>query len=260
MIKRIVILGDSYSFGHGCADRIYHYDQETKKFVGDIDPFYKMIPSEYCWASLLKKQFPDIEVVNLSKPGHCNIGMFRDLCEYYANHIPSEQDLIIFNGTFPTRIEVPAANNFENTVSWTIGWEYMSPDSASLKFSEYGTAQRLFTKHLFNDTIAYNTTNASIFGAYGFAKSNNIPFMWNYPLKNTPIRNRRTLKSIEDSRINHIWKYDFENGLYHESEIVEKSEFNQKCYAPDYHVNDLGHKIYFEKEILPRITKLLNNE
>ena len=259
MIKRIIILGDSYSFGHGCSDRVYFYDHDLKEFVGNIDPFYKMIPSEFCWAALLQKKFPEIEVVNLSQPGHCNIGMFRNLCDYYTKHVGSNQDLVMFNGTFPTRIEIGAAGNIDNTVSWTIGWEYMSPDNVNLTYTEYGTAQKLFTKHLFNDTIAYNTTNASILAAYAFATSQNINFVWNYPEKNYPRNMKRLLKSIENSKINHIWKYDFENGKYHETTIAEKSEFNQKCYAPDYHVNDLGHSIYFEKEILPLINKL-NNE
>lgn len=259
MIKRIIVLGDSYTFGHGCSDRVYYYDHKLQKFIGDVEPMYKMIPSEYSWVALLQKKFPDIEVVNLSQPGHCNIGMFRNLHEYYRKHIPRKEDLIMFNGTFTGRIEIAAALDFENTVSWTIGWEFMTPDSVSFKNAEYGQAQKLFTKHLFNDTVANNTTLAAIFGAHAFAKSHNLMFAWSHPQKAVPRNIKRTLSILSESQINHIWKYDFELGIHHETQKVEESEFNQSCYAPDYHVNDLGHQIYFEKEILPLITKL-NNE
>ena len=85
-IDRVIVLGDSFTFGHGCSDRVYYYDEDLKKFVGDITPMNQCIPSEYCWPALLQKEFPRLKVHNLSQPGHCNQGMFRDLLDFYVKY------------------------------------------------------------------------------------------------------------------------------------------------------------------------------
>ena len=64
-LNRVIVLGDSFTFGHGCSDRVYYYDEDLKKFIGDIKLVKQCIPSEYCWPSLLQKEFPSLKVYNL---------------------------------------------------------------------------------------------------------------------------------------------------------------------------------------------------
>lgn len=262
MIKRILILGDSYTFGHGCSDRIYYYDHNLKKFIGNPEPFYNVIPSEFGWPSLLQKQFPEIEVINLAKPGHSNPSIFRDLLEFYQENKKTTEDLVIFNATFASRIEVASYHTPEKPVSWPMGWDFdVNKDEwweTNLDFAgKYSKAKKFYLTYLFNKSIGYNISLASIMGAYGFVKSNNIKFIWNYPISDYPYNLAKSLKSMKDCQCYHILKYDFEKNINHDNNVIEDSEFNKNCYAADYHVNDLGHKIYFEKEILPKVQLLL---
>lgn len=259
MIKRILIVGDSYTFGHGCKDRVYYFDEKTNQFVGDITPMYQQIPSEYCWGSLLKKALPDVEIHNLAKPGHSNQGMVRDIFNFYSNKAPRSSDLIIFNGSFHSRMEIASVGDFEKTISWTIGWEYMNPTSLNheKKFPGYSEAKKGMIKHLINDDIAYHNAIMAIFAAYAFAEGNKIKYLWNYPEYAYPHHIKKIVNSIGKNKFFHICKYDFEHGIDNGKEITECSEFNRSCYAPDYHINDLGHKIYFEREIMPNINKIL---
>ena len=144
-INRVIILGDSFTFGHGCSDRIYYYDEDLKEFVGDLTTIKRGIPSEYCWGSLLQKEFTNLTVYNLSQPGHCNQGMFRNLLDFYVHFdFFNSNDLIIFNGTHSDRIEVRTIYHEDQVGSWSIGWEYMAGEQ---DFKEYILAQKYYTKY-----------------------------------------------------------------------------------------------------------------
>ena len=244
MNKRIIILGDSFTFGHGCLDRIYYYDEDLKKFVGDITPMEKCIPSEYCWPALLQKDFPNIEVFNLSQPGHSNQGMFRNLLEFYSKHAYISDDLIIFNGTFSDRIEIRSAFDEDTIGSWAMGWEYMSLVE---NFKEYVSAQKDYIKYLYHEKIGFNLTVSSLLGAYGYATSNNHSFLYSTPII-SPEMLLHTKKIFPDRIIPIIW-YDFSG--------KNNYEFNVTCQAKDTHINERGHQIYYEKEIKPRIQQFL---
>lgn len=258
MIKRVIILGDSYTYGHGCSDRVYYYDENTKSFVGNIQLMYDGVPSEYCWASLLQQKFPELEVINLAMPGHSNQSMLRDLISFYEKHTLLDTDLIIFNGSFHSRMEVAGITSFEQCVSWTIGWDYMSPESTAheLQYPEYAKAKKSFVKYLLNDKIALQNSLAAMLAAHAFATGFKLKYMWNYPEHAYTNDAKFILRSINDTRNYSIVAYDFTEGKNHGTE-KNLAPRNQEYYSPDFHVNDLGHKTYFEKEILPRINKIL---
>jgi hypothetical protein len=244
ILNRVIVLGDSFTFGHGCLDRVYYYDENLKKFVGDVNLIEQCIPSEYCWPALLQKEFPRLKVHNLSQPGHSNQGMFRDLLDFYIKFDYNPHDLIIFNGTFSDRIEARTMYQADVVRSWPIGWEYMlSGDS-----KEYLTAQKYYTKHLYHEKIGINLALSSLFGAYGYAMLNKHSFL--YSLPNSPYPsvepNMRCIKNYEIIPI--VW-YDFSG--------ENNYEFNVTCQAKDTHINEKGHQIYYEKEIKPRIQKMI---
>ena len=244
-IDRVIVLGDSYTFGHGCVDRVYYYDEDLKKFVGDKTPMEQCIPSEYCWATLLQKEFPNLKVHNLSQPGHCNQGMFRDLLDFYTKYDYNLNDLIIFNGTFSDRIEVRTMYHEDVVGPWAIGWEYMTSGS----YKEYTTAQKYYTKHLYHEKIGINLTLTSLLGAYSYSTLNKHDFLYSLADDGHPsiIPNMRCIK---DHIIPKIFDYDFSG--------KNDYQFNVTCQAKDTHTNEKGHQIYYEKEIKPRIQKFIS--
>jgi len=73
-IKRIVVFGDSNTFGQGLSDNI-------KKLENHIDYNF---PSNLAWPALLGKQF-NVPVKNLAIPGCSNATIFRLVCNYLLN-------------------------------------------------------------------------------------------------------------------------------------------------------------------------------
>lgn len=246
-ISRIIVLGDSYTFGHGCSDREYYYDQKLQNFVGDYEPFKKRIPSKFCWASLLQQHYSNIEVVNLSAPGHCSQGMFRDLSNYYFDNEYLPNDIVIFNGTFSNRIEVALGHAPDVIVPWVMGWDKQSHDESKV---QYNIAKKMYITHLFNDDIGYNLSITALMAAYAYAISRNLKFIWSLPTYDYSAKVlHNILPALQNTNIPEIVNYDYSGKL--------DLKFNTTCVAPDFHVNDKGHAIYFEREILPAIQRLL---
>jgi hypothetical protein len=244
-IDRVIVLGDSYTFGHGCSDRVYYYDEDLKKFIGDRTLLEQCIPSKYCWAALLQKDFPNLTVHNLSQPGHCNQGMFRDLLDFYVKYDYNLNDLIIFNGTFSDRIEVRTMYHLDQVGPWAIGWEYMTGGD----YKEYITAQKYYTKHLYHEKIGINLTLSSLLGAYSYSTLNKHKFLYSLPDDAHPsiIPN---IRCINNHAIPKIFSYDFSG--------IDDYQFNVTCESKDTHTNEKGHQIYYEKEIKPRIQNLIS--
>ena len=243
-IPRVIILGDSFTFGHGCSDRIYYYNEDLKEFVGDPTPMLQFIPSEYCWPGLLQKDFPKVEVFNLSQPGHSNQGMFRNLLEFYSRDAYIANDLIMFNGTFSDRIEIRSHLGKDEVGNWIMGSGYMT---IMENFKEYTSAQKDYIKYLYHEKIGFNLTVSSLLGAYGYATSNNHSFLYSTPIS-SPEMLLHTTKIFPNRIIPIIW-YDFSG--------KNNYECNVTCQAKDKHINERGHQIYYEKEIKPRIQQFL---
>ena len=245
-LRKIITLGDSFTFGHGCSDRELYYDDSTKQFVGDSKPFMENIPSKYCWPTLLQQQINDIEVVNLARPANCNQGLFHNLLDYCENNIINKDDIIIFNGTFPTRIEIASGDRPEVTVPWVMGWDHHSQMESAI---QYNIAKKMYITHLFNDSIGYTQALSSVLATHAFATMYNAKYIWSIPNHAYPEEILNKLKPIIHLRIRDLCKYDFSG--------TNTYDFNKTCHAPDYHVNNLGHSIYLQKEIIPVIQNLL---
>lgn len=246
LMRKIIILGDSFTFGHGCSDREFHYDEVSKTFIGDSKPFINGIPSEKCWPALLQQKYTDIQVVNLAKPANCNQGMFRNLLDYCKDNPLNENDIVMYNGTFPTRIEIASGEKPEVAVPWVMGWDHHSQMESAI---QYNIAKKLYITHLFNDGIGYIQAVSSILATYGFATTYKTKFIWSIPKYAYPPDILNKLNILSHLRITDISKYDFSG--------MNRYDFNKTCEAIDSHINDLGHSIYFEKQIIPVIQPLL---
>jgi hypothetical protein len=251
---KVIIVGDSFTFGHGCSDREFYYDHKLKEFVGGFDP-KKDFASQHCWAALLQREYPNLEVINLAKPGHCNAAIFRDSSTYVSNNDIIEGDILLFNGTHPDRMEV-ATEQHEHPVSWVMGWEHPAP-KADNRF-DYNIAKKMYIKHLYHEQIGINNSVASVMGTYGYASVNKLKFAWNFPVLTRSLKsgvlNASFLKVIPESLLEHrkphIAHCDFSG--------VNDDEFNMTCRCIDGHINDKGHAIYYEQQIKPLIEKFLN--
>ena len=253
MIERIIILGDSYTFGHGCSDRTHYYDFNKKEFVGTMTPDFEKIPSDYCWGSLLKKQFSNLEVINIASPGNSYAGMFRNLVNIQDKFNLNSNDLIMMSGTFPDRVEIESPYHPNQPVNWSISMTDFTVGKPGS--DEYCQAKKDYVKYLYNDTVVTNQATAAFMGIYGISRLYDTQFLWSRPppvreAYELPIENMLT--SMVDKFYPHIYKYDFSG--------FNSINFNeQNCYQPDQHCNDLGHEIYYAKVILPLITKMLGS-
>lgn len=243
---KVIIVGDSFTFGHGCSDRMFYYDHELKEFVGDWDPVTKISPSNHCWATLLQKEYPNLEVVNLAEPGNCNTAMFRNLTDFITNNSIAEDDIILLNGTNPDRIEISLPGQ-EIPKSWVLGWDHQSRWQRS---TELNQAKELYVKHLYNDQVGFNYSLLTLLGSYGYAMTYKTKFAWSFPHHREPQVKDRFPSNLLPQRIPHITEFDFSG--------QEDDEFNLSCRSVDFHVNELGHSIYYEKQIKPLIEKFLN--
>lgn len=244
--RKVIIVGDSFTFGHGCSDRVFYYVHELKEFVGDWDPLKVNTPSQYCWSVLLQKEYPNLEVVNLAEPGNCNTAMFRSLTDFIANNSIAEDDIILLNGTNPDRIEI-ALPGTEIPQSWVLGWDHQSRWARSTEFNH---AKELYIKHLYNDQIGFNYSLLTLLGLYGYAMTYKTKFAWSFPRHRAPQVKDRAPPNLLSHLIPHIAEFDF-SGKWDDA-------FNLSCRSVDFHVNDLGHSIYYEKQIKPLIEKFLN--
>ena len=263
MRKRIIIAGDSFTFGHGCSDREFYYDYKTKSWIGTMLAIFDK-PSIHSWASLLQEDYPEIEVVNLAKPGRCNQHIFRDLMEYYTNEPFRTDDIVIFSGTFADRIEISSGSYTvppNIPMSWCLA-QHPDTESDIMADPDYTLAKKLYVTQLYDDTIGINMSASALMGAYGYAKSSGAEFLWSLPIIPSPpgverwpgtmdIPIWKTIpKSFKETNLKIISDFDFSGN--------NDVEFNLSCRAPDNYINDKGHSIYYEKQIKPVLEKFLN--
>jgi hypothetical protein len=107
----------------------------------------------------------------------------------------------------------------------------------------------MYLTHLFNDAIGSNLSITALLSAYAFATIHKLKFLWALPMYVYTPDIINVLRPINNLRLTHICKYDFSG--------TDNYDFNKDCFAPDYHVNNKGHAIYLEKEIIPAMRTLL---
>lgn len=215
---KIVVLGDSFTFGQGCSD---------------VPLVFAGIPSSYCWASLIQKQFP-VTVDNRAMPGYSNASILESLHQLLTTDI----DLVIFCASFPARIQI----NFTDYVS-----ESVSPIWGSAQNNlQIGNAVKLYYKYLYSNRIGYTNTITSLLAAYGAAKLVGAEFLWSKPdnlESDTPI----PAGSISDR----VFEY------LNEQQFLSSTDFKYTSneLAPCGHPNNDGHARYY-KEIIEPLLKI----
>jgi len=245
-MKKIIVLGDSFTYGHGCSDRVYYYDHKNKKYVGEYFDATTKPPSEFSWPSLLQKDYPQYEVINLAKGGTSNQTMARDFMEYKQNNSMEDVALVMFNSTFIDRIEVASYQHLDATHNWLLSWDI--PEK--VEPAEYTLAKKLALKCLINDDILGHQATMSLLSVKAFAQHYGIKFLWSTVFEiGFHEFHSDVLNEFNEDRFPHIYKYDYSGTM--------DFDFNSKFVAEDNHTNTLGHIMYYKKVILPKLKTIL---
>lgn len=243
MKNKVIIIGDSYAFGHGCSDRIHYYDQNTKKWIGNPD-FFLDGPSQHCWAGLAKSDFPKFEFINLAKPGNSNDNMFKELSETIDENVA----LVIFSGTFANRMLIKSDVIDKNEIlPWIVGAYWLEMEINRPK--SYISSKEAFIKHLYHDAMGENYAILSILAAWATSILYKSKFIWSFPLEETMLTNRNlTLAHMKNLQFPGIARYPF---------VTTFGVDQYSVVAADGHINDYGHRLYYDQEIKPLLTTLL---
>lgn len=230
-MKNILILGDSFTYGQGCKDRIY------------ID-MNLLPPSEHCWSSLLAKDYPDYEVINLARPGADNTSMSL----LAQNNINSDTQLVMFNVTPPGRL--PIRNEYgEGLVSWQLSEAINKNTNPNVGM---GVAKQAFLKYMYHEkTLNIISVNA-ILAAYSAANIMGVKFIMSCPYM-YELQN----ESVAFSELRNT--HNITNILALTNEMCEgyEMELDHSMIAPDFHANEIGHKHYYDTVIKPAVKDYL---
>lgn len=243
-MKTILIVGDSYSFGQGCKDREWEHCSVTGKIIKGVVNYN--VASESCWGSLIQKNYSNVNVINLSRPGNSNQLIFKSIID--SKIIP---DIVFFAGTYHDRVVFSKSLESNLLVSCLLS-------SVDAKYFDepkyYSEAKRNYLKYLFNDELGRLNSITSIYAAYGYIRSMfKSKFFWSCPkmITESGLIESDTiheLKPLFKYKIPSIQEFDFSG----KSNYDMNSKFLTKCR----HINERGHSIYYSEVI----SKILDNE
>jgi hypothetical protein len=220
-LKNILVLGDSFSYGQGCLDRLEH------------DTFIHP-PSMHSWPSLLAGDLikTDYRIINKSRPGNSIMGMFDNLLDY-----KEPIDMIIFAVTSFERILIAGQRNPDKVTNWVIGVDApYDPEMIT-----YNTSKEMYRKYLVNDKIMHLHKIAYMSAVFNYATKQKIKCLYSIP----KIYNY-DYSSIESDGI------QFEHMCDWDAPTTYRANKNTYT-APDGHPNELGHLIYYEHVIKPKV-------
>lgn len=240
-MMNIIVLGDSFSYGQGCVDRP---TIAKNKGLG---------PSAHAWPNLLRKDFPDDNIFNLSTPGNSMIGMFKDFTKFKDNVPQVKVDLVIATVTSFDRMMV--TDHKGNITNWVLG-------SYDLKNSmqepdEYYTAKGLYLKHLHNEDIQNFYSLAILLGLIQYTQhicGANI--MWSVSDPHLVMG-----QDIHFDSVKGLHFYHMRNLHYLTDPQREDKDFVKQLHMDDGHPNEKAHQMYYDAylrpQVVPRIREFL---
>ena len=262
--KTIILMGDSFTFGHGCSDRVYYWDNKIKDWVGKMWASGAG-PSEYCWGSLIEKTFNSVSVINRSEPGKDNISCFSDLLFDIKEYLYGIKiDALIFLMSFDDRIQIAPPegfvdDNFTNRTkwrpidyfkdylplkSWSPSWPVHYHESKEVS-KNYKLALEYYAEQLYSPAWGAKLSHTSLFAAKGLADSIGAKFYWSsHSVLST--NNNKYTEYLKHLRIPNMVDY---------LHTLDHSPLGEKYRTPDGHANDVGHERYFREVIKPFIER-----
>ena len=236
-MKNIIIVGDSFTYGHGCDDRGEIPDLRLIDTFSDYYYHYRK-PSIYCWTSLLQKDLPEYNIINCAVPGNSPIGIFDKVINPDRVRKEDKIDLVIYCGTFRDRLLIPSSEENEKVTNWVMGQDYPEDDE------ELRKAKKYFIKYLTNNYTLNIHSLAAFMASYGYATMKQSKFLFSV-LYEFDSKFDEIIEPIKNLQFIHMYDY-----LYHENPILLKtciSKFDKR------HPNNLGHATYYENVIKPAV-------
>ena len=148
-MKKILIVGDSYTYGTGCDDRPEYFDSKQNKWIPTAPTYPLPPPSNQCWASLLQNALPQYEVINLGFPGHDASTITMSALAYYNSN---EIDLVIYAGTGDNRSRI-ATDQFNAVDLTPCSWVMSHCDLRPGVKKDYIAAQQAFMTYLYHPKV-----------------------------------------------------------------------------------------------------------
>lgn len=219
---KIVVTGDSYTYGEGCSDVI-------------VGPDRRLLPSKYCWVSLLEQNHTNVNVQNFSRPGLDNVSIAQFLWE----NVDANTDVVLFCGTFYSRMCAGHPDAPEHTII-PITPHFQHLEQKQLK--DFGLAVDQYYRHLYSDQVGYNISTSALLSAYACAVLNGAKFFWSMPTQ--PFDG--IINPVVD-KLSHL-----------RFTAISDIDYDKHCIAPCRHPNNQGHEIYYNRVIsdLVKIFKL----
>lgn len=236
-MKKIIILGDSFTFGQGCADRLWYWDEKLKKFIGNQ---YKANegPSIHAWSNHLQKDYPNYKVINLAMPGTDN----TTISQTAQRKIDADTALVILNSAPENRIQIKHYN-WHMPTSWNLS-------AIDDELKAYADAQNMFVKHLYHPSVTKQLTVNAILSIIATCQYHNVKFIFGASEVTDLIKFSNIMKNMHEH-----------NGILHIAELIYPSFAGVKpineFFAPEGHVNEIGHEFYYNNVIRPRVNGYL---
>lgn len=210
---KVVVVGDSYTYGQGCSDR----DGRTDN---------RLPASKYCWSSLLEQKHAGVTVQNFSYPGIDNISIAGRLWK----NIDSDTDVVLFCGTFYSRLCVRHPGAPEHAImSITPQFRHLEQQH----FKDFGSAVDQYYRYLYSDQAGYDISTCALLSAYSCAVLNDAKFFWSMPIQ--------TFDGITNPMLDKLEHLQFTASC----DIT----YDKHCIAPCGHPNNQGHEVYYNRVI-----------
>lgn len=237
---KILVLGDSITFGHGCKDRMFYWDDSTKRYIGDADSF-QYGPSDFCWASLLKSS--TCSVTNLSRSGNNNTNIAWQALE--AVSTGEKYDFIFAHFSYDDRIEFAHPDHPDNNELISIS-PLHTPDIYKRINSDWDKASESYRNNLFHPGWGVKLTHMAIHAVANIAQLNGARYYWSAPEFNATHSSSLLGKDIRNLQLTSIIeKFDVWDPT------TATSRKNSPYVAVDGHPSELAHQEYCNQVIKP---------
>jgi hypothetical protein len=238
-MKKILVLGDSFTYGQGCDDRAWYRNSKTYQWIPNEPTYPLPAPSKQCWASLLQQALPDYEVINLAMPGHSNSQIVLDAISYQNLE---NIELVIFAGTSDNRMRI-IDDQINAGKLPPVSWVMSAPGHGKTK--GYNDAQIAFMTHLYHPQVMADSSIIDIYAMHTFATVIKAKILWNLLCWE---------ESFNDSRLAPLRQNQFSSIIeYIRDAKSDGVTINNDYLSPDGHANNLGHQTYFEEYLLTKI-------
>lgn len=240
-MKRILVLGDSITYGHGCSDRNYYWDYKQNKYIGN--PNFSGGPSKYCWAQYIQDEL-GYSVTNLASSGNNNANIaWQCIQSVYENN--QQFDHIIAAFSYDDRLEW-AHPEFDDPISAS---PLHPPQLHMKKYPQWDQAIDLFVKELYHPQWGVKLSHMAINTVSNIARETGAQFNWSAPEFNQTESGTSLSPTLRSTQIPSMIKHF---GLWKNGQMLTANE--SKYCAVDGHPSELAHKEYFDTIIKPIVT------